>query len=228
MKKILYSIVSILSLLSIFMQFDQVYANQGEVNLRFLNASVDSSSQRVDVYINKEKNFSNISFKEVSRFIQVSDGKLKIKVYPEGADPKKEKPLLSEKVKVKKGESYTISLIGEKREMEILLLTDDRITKEDKSKLRIVHFSPDTPSVNIFGNGNEVITNLEFGEISAYGELEPTTLDLEFRIGDQGEVLYKIPNLELEAGVNYSIFALGSLEGEPGFDVLITQDTVTE
>ncbi|MDQ0255190.1 hypothetical protein J2S74_002572 [Evansella vedderi] len=219
MKKIIITLGFILSLTLLF--HSSAFADVQGTHIRLLHASPDAPN--VDVYFKKENIFSEIPFKEISEYVNMPAGSYKIKVFPEGADPKKEKPIIKEKLKLKDNQFYTLAILGQQEEFELLTLTDTVQPNKDSSHIRFVHLSPDTSAVDIVTD-EPVVQNLTYTQASDYVELQPSTQDIKINVARQETTIYEIPNLQLMEGANYSIFTLGLFNGEPGLDVVITKD----
>ncbi|SDY90296.1 protein of unknown function [Evansella caseinilytica] len=192
-------------------------------NIRIFHASTDAPN--LDVYFDKEQMFSEVVFKEMSPYQTVSDGGYKMKLFPEGADPAKDKPLLTKKLKLKADRSYTMAVIGEQSRFDILLITDGEDSQTERAGIRFIHLSPDLPAVDVFADKEELYSKLAYKKTGDYIKVEQKTVNIQFREGNQSNAIYEIPNLELLSGNSYTVFILGLLSGEPGLDVVITLDT---
>jgi hypothetical protein len=84
------------------------------------------------------------------------------------------------------------------------------------ANIRVLHASPDAPAVDVFANGNKVLTNVPFGTISNYlsvprgeyriqvrptGEEKPVVIDTEVHVGKDKFYTFaaagKLANIEL-------------------------------
>lgn len=200
-----------------------IAAMNEDAAVRFIHASPDAPI--LDVYFKKENVFSEVSFKHLSDYVSIPTGSYKINVYPEGANPKKEKPIVQEKINIKAGEPITLAIIGHDNEFKLIFFTDKVNEDNEQAEIRLVHLVSDVPAVDMVGD-SVIVENLSYSEASDYVQVEPTNQDIKINHAGQGETLYAIPNLQIMKGLNYSIFALGLLNGEPGFDVVITKDQV--
>ncbi|MCD8509353.1 MAG: DUF4397 domain-containing protein [Bacillus sp. (in: Bacteria)] len=188
--------------------------------VRIIHASPDAPN--LDIYFKKENLFSEIPFKHLSEYVSLPEGSYKIQVYPEGANPKKEKPIIKEKVDIHAGEPTTLAVIGQDNEFSLIAYLD-KVNEEKESEIRLVHLAPDISQITLEGK-SVLVENLSYSKASEYVQVEPTKQDIKITNSGQGGTLYEIPNLQLMEGLNYSIFTLGLLNGEPGFDVVITKD----
>ncbi len=111
------------------------------------------------------------------------------------------------------------------REGEVFLLAqlqdgsisriDPRGEEEEKTSLRVIHLSPDAPSVDIFANGGEpaAVSELAFQESTGYLELEPGTYSFNISAAGTGpgESVLDIEGLELAQGQFYTAVAFNEL-----------------
>ncbi|MDG5787501.1 DUF4397 domain-containing protein [Evansella sp. AB-P1] len=207
--------------------FHSVFANDVTNNgyLRMLHASTDAPN--LDIYVDKEKMYSEVSFKSISEFIPIKEGSYKVKVYPEGANPNKEKPIIKEKIKVKNGDTITLMVIGKENEFKLQSVPDDLSVDEEKGKIRFVNLAEDVQSLDLITTDLS-INDIKYKGSSDYIIIKPNSYDFEVKIKGQDNAIYEIPNLKIMAGSNYSIFAVGLLKGEPGLELLITKDSITK
>jgi hypothetical protein len=78
------------------------------------------------------------------------------------------------------------------------------------ARVRVVHASPDAPAVDVAVAGGDVlIENLAFSEASDYLEVPAGSYDLEVRPTGTTDVALDLPGVALEAGMVYSVYAIG-------------------
>ncbi|ADU30215.1 DUF4397 domain-containing protein [Evansella cellulosilytica] len=221
MKKYMISIVVMLFCLYIP---NIAHANQLEeaVSLRVIHSSVDAPN--IDVYINKDKAFGEITFQQLTDYATLQKGTYKVKIYTNGADPKREKPIVSKKIKVKNGEAFTLAIIDEKDSVDMMVINDNNHSNNDSPQLRLVHLSPDTYSLDVYCKENIMIENISYLEVANYKELGGNQFDVEIKQHGKDEVIYEIPNLQLADKSSYSIYAVGLLKGEPNINFIIAKD----
>ncbi len=81
-------------------------------------------------------------------------------------------------------------------------------------QIRVAHFSPDTPAVDVFVNGDAAIQNLEFPNITDWIELPAGTYNLAVAPAGAGIDAAAIgpADFDLPAGAHITVAATGSLE----------------
>ena len=85
------------------------------------------------------------------------------------------------------------------------------------TSLQVVHASPDAPAVDVVVDGNVLVPNLPFPVATGFVEVPAATYNVAVTVaGNPGAVAIGPVDLPLEAGVRYSVLAVGPLaEIEP-------------
>ena len=93
------------------------------------------------------------------------------------------------------------------------------------ARIRVVHASPDAPAVDVaVRDGDVLIENLVFPDASDYLSVPADTYDLEVRPTGTTDVALDLPGVELEAGMVYSVYAIGHV-GDGSLTVLPVTST---
>lgn len=105
---------------------------------------------------------------------------------------------------------------------------DDHTT----AALRVAHLSPDAPNVDVYVNGETVLTDVPFSAVSDYlTGLEPTTYTVKVTAAGQPDVVAFEGDLTLE-GKPYTVAAIGELtpdcaaEEAKAFEPLVLEDNM--
>ena len=172
----------------------------------------------LDVYIGGERVLSNVSFGTVSNYLRLPDGRATVKVVPTGA-PAGNQGLVEANVTVAGGQAYTIAATGQVATIQGTVFSDSlRTPAAGKAKVRLVHTSPNAPAVDVAVAGGPVLfRNISFRSASDYIEVDAGTYNLEVRPAGQTVVALAVPGVSLQAGVTYTVFGLGLLQGQPAF-----------
>lgn len=94
--------------------------------------------------------------------------------------------------------------------MRYLALISDTVS--DETTVRVGHFSPDAPNVDVRVDGEIAFKDLAFEEVTEYAELPGGTHEVSVAPTGTEETVLDI-QLEIEEGTSYSAFATG-LVGE--------------
>lgn len=180
--------------------------------LRVLHASPDAPA--VDIWINDEiTELTNVPFGTISEYMDVPAGDYNFKVFATGTDTD---PVIDADVTLAAGMAYTAAATGDLANIQPTVLEDGGNGAADKALVRVVHFSPDAPAVDVAPDGADpVVSGLEFPTATDYLALDAGEYDLEVRIAGSGDVALQLDPVQLEGGMAYSVFAIGSAASEP-------------
>jgi hypothetical protein len=121
---------------------------------------------------------------------------------------------------------YTVVAVGLLADIEPLVLVDNNSAPAaGKAHVRFVHASPDAPAVDIAVTGGPVLfSNVPFKGVGDYLPVDAGTYNLEARVAGTETVALSVPNVALEAGKVYTIFAMGLVGGEPALTAVPSVD----
>ncbi|NLX11633.1 MAG: DUF4397 domain-containing protein [Chloroflexi bacterium] len=98
--------------------------------------------------------------------------------------------------------------------------------EEEMVRIRVAHFSPDTPAVDVYVNGEAAITELAFPQVTSWIALPAGTYNLA--VAPAGTALEEAAigpaDFELPAGAYLTIAATGSLEAGSLAPTIISED----
>lgn len=80
-----------------------------------------------------------------------------------------------------------------------------------KTQLRIGHFSPDAPAVDIHANGESLLENVSFGTLGDYMDVDAGSYDIEIVPTAGGDAVLSA-TLDLDSDMNYTVLAINGLE----------------
>jgi hypothetical protein len=83
-------------------------------------------------------------------------------------------------------------------------------TGANDAHIRVIHASPDAPAVDVYINGNKVISDLAFGKVSPWATLPAGTYSIRVTAAGQTDAVIQA-DLSLQAGTYYSVAAVGKL-----------------
>ena len=83
-----------------------------------------------------------------------------------------------------------------------------------QARVMAVHASPDAPAVDVAVTGGAVLlANRAFQQYTPFTAVNAGTYDLELRTAGSATVLLSVPNVSLQVGKIYTVFAKGFLNG---------------
>ena len=183
----------------------------GTANVRVLHASPDAPA--VDVYLDDKivDALTDVPFGVISDYLKVPAGDHNVKVYATGTTSS---PVIDAAVTVAAGKAYTVAASGAVADIKAQVLQDDPKPVASTAKVRVVHFSADAPAVDIAAAGSAVdeavVKNLAYPNATDYLALPGGTYDLEVRLAGETTVALALPNVKVQDGRAYSVFAVGS------------------
>lgn len=102
--------------------------------------------------------------------------------------------------------------------------TEEEQQTDEMAMVRVAHLSPDAPNVDVYVDGEPVVEDVEYREVSEYLELEPGTYGVQITAAGDEETVVFDEELEVEPG-EFTLAAVGEVEGESqAFDVVVLED----
>ncbi|MFF2459403.1 DUF4397 domain-containing protein [Peribacillus simplex] len=176
--------------------------------VRFLHAVPTASS--FDVYANEMLILKSFSYKENNGYLPLPPGKHQLDIYRSGQSTL---PLLSRKLALESGSSYTIALAPPqaKESLKMLPFEDNPFVPPNEAKVRFIQLSHDLLSVDIaVKDGDVVFDQLHFRKASEYLNIHPMIIDFEVRISGTKEIALPLPNKAFQDNTPSSIYIIGS------------------
>ncbi len=173
--------------------------------LRAVHASPDAPE--VDILVDNTVVLGNVAFKEFLDYTAVSAGGRNVKVNVAGTATS----VIDVTPTLAGGTDYTVLAVNFVTSIEPLLLTDDnRSPTPGNARVRVVHASPDAPSVDVLVDDAVVLTNVAFKEFSDY--LEVAAGARNFKVNAAGTTTTVIEvTPTLADGSVYTVIALNDL-----------------
>ncbi|MGQ9684557.1 MAG: DUF4397 domain-containing protein [Anaerolineae bacterium] len=202
-----------------------MYEGKGNPRVRILHSSPDAPA--VDIYVDDSPAITGLSFGQISDFATLPSGRHNVKVYPASASGKGQ-PVIEANVDLMAGQDYTVVAIGKLQDIQPMVLVDTTMApKGDMAKVRIIHASPDAPSVDIAVPGGPVLfRDVKFKQTTSWMDVKSGSYTLEVRPAGSTQAVMTVPNFRIEGGNLYTFVALGMLKGTPSFMILPVVDTV--
>jgi hypothetical protein len=184
--------------------------------VRVLHGSPDAPA--VDVYVDGEKvggELAGLEFGDLSDYVALPAGTYDLKVC--AAADETLCPIVADDVAVEAGAMYTIAATNVLASIEAQIIADDPAPSDGETQVRVVHFSADTPAVDVLtqDGATAVVDALAYPDATDYLTLDPGAYDLKVCADADNSVCPLDPDsLDLASGTSYSVFAIGSLEGD--------------
>ena len=184
--------------------------------VRVLHGSPDAPA--VDVYVDGAKvgdPLAGLEFGDLSEYVPLPAGTYDLKVCASADDTIC--PIEADGVALTAGTRYTIAATNLLDSIEAQIIVDDASPRAKKAQVRVVHFSADTPNIDVLtqDGSTKVVSDLAYPDATDYLTLAAGSYDLKVCATADNSVCPLDPGaLDLEAGRSYSVFAIGSLDGE--------------
>ncbi len=186
-------------------------------NIRILHAV--PGAPNVDVLVNGTRVLKDFPYKKVTDYLSLPAGKYQVDVYPTG---NLASSLISRKVNVEGGKSYTIAATGAGKNLNLQTFEDQFDVPSGKTKVRLIHLSPDAGAVDVgIKNGDNLFNNVTFRKSTDYLTINPTNVDLEVKKAGTNDAVLSLPNVNLLPNTSYSVYAIGLANDQPSLEALI-------
>ncbi len=188
-------------------------AQAGDARIRLAHFSPDANG--VDVYIDGKKRMNRVPYQAVSDYITLPAGKHTIEVRGEG-QAETLPALVTASPELAGGESFTAAALGPVANIQAKVFQDDlSLPAAGKSKIRVIHASDGTPTVDVAVKDGEVLfPAVEFGAITTYVEIAAGPYVLQVRKSGDSAVTIEKP-VTVQPGGIYTIAAVGGADKPP-------------
>ena len=181
----------------------------GDACVNIIHASPDAPA--VDVFVDGERALENLAFGKASGWVALPAGDHKVQVVPTGmmADA----AVIDAELTLEEDAAYEVAAVGLVADITTVV-NQVNLSElgDDEARVRVVHASPDAPAVDIAVTGGDVLfAELAFPKASGTRTVPAGTYDLEVRVAGTTDVALPLPDVTLEPGTVYSIYAIGQV-----------------
>jgi hypothetical protein len=179
----------------------------------FLRAAPMAFDARtVDVVVNGasgSQTIGAISYGQVSQYLELDAAEYRVQFFPVG---NRTAPLAETTVTLSADQAMTAALVGASA-VDIAILEDDRIESSASAGVAMANTIPDFPAPldAVILNGPTLFENVGYLETTDATEVIPGNYTIQLRRAGTSEAVATSTGLDLAAGTNYTIFAVGSL-----------------
>jgi hypothetical protein len=187
----------------------------------------------VDLFVDDAKSFTDVSYKTVTPYKEISSGKHTYRLRLTGQDTAQ--PLAEGSDRLSDaGAHYTLwALTGTgalSKAVDLKFIKDDLSPPANgKAKVRVLNSSPDMGEVDIYVQGKQdaLFKGINFADENAYKEIDPINSALEVRPEGKNFAALTIPNANFEAGKLYTIFIVGQTKGTTKLEGVVVSDALS-
>ncbi len=181
-----------------------------KANVLVVHASPDAPG--VDLLVDNTVAGTNLTFPNNTGYLSVNAGTRNIKVNVTGTST----TVIQANLNLVENKNYSVFAVNQVSAIEPLVLEDNLTAPANgKAHVRFIHLSPNAPAVNItLTNGTIVFNNVPFKGSVNFTPLDAGTYNLQVRDAATNQtVVLELPNITLQAGKIYTVFAKGLLGG---------------
>lgn len=181
-----------------------------KANVLVVHASPDAPG--VDLLVDNTVAGTNLTFPNNTGYLQVNAGTRNVKVNVSGTST----TVIQADLNLMENKFYSVFAVNQVSAIEPLVFEDNLTNPASgKAHVRFIHLSPDAPAVNItLTDGTIVFGNVAFKGSVDFTPLDAGTYNLQVRdAATNSAVVLELPNITLQAGKIYTVFAKGLLSG---------------
>jgi Domain of unknown function (DUF4397) len=144
-----------------------------------LHASPDAPP--VDVYANGKRVIRKLAY-GFDRLVRIPAGDAQVQVFVAGANPKKDKPVISATIPLEPETYYVVAAVNTVDKIEALVIPPPKLPQAGNALLRIVNIDPTGPAVDLIDSGDSnkvIIDNVAFKDIKT-AEIKAGAYMLDF------------------------------------------------
>ncbi len=203
-------VLSALALVFSFVMLPNTFAQSENARVRVVHASPDAPA--VDVFVDGNRVLTDVPFFAASDYLELAPGEHRFQVAPAGEAA--EASVIDTTATLEAGTAYTVAATGLLDNIQPTVLVDDLSAPADgQAKVRVLHFVPDAPAVDVSVQGGDtLLSGLEFPNASDYLEVPADTYDLAVTPSGDDTVVIDLTGTTLEAGMIYDVAATGTLD----------------
>jgi hypothetical protein len=175
----------------------------------------------VDVYVNDQRVLSEFQFGTVTDPLSLAAGSYSVAIRPAGADPASQ-PILSATAELSAGQNVSLvaHLTADGQPALRAFVNDTSPLAAGKARLTVRHTAA-APTVDILAGDARLVTNLSNPD-EAKADVDAGTYSVSIAPAGQATAVFGPLSLTLNAGTNYIVYAVGSLQ-QNNFRLLIQQ-----
>jgi hypothetical protein len=184
-------------------------APAGTARVMAIHASPDAPA--VDLLVDGSVVGTGLAFPNNTGYLSVPAGTRNVKVNVAGTGT----TVIDANLPVAANVNYSVFAIDSVTSLDPLVLTDDLATPATgKAHVRFIHLSPNAPAVDVALQGGAVVfADQAYEEYTPFTPLDAGTYDLEVRLAGTSTVVLPLPDITLQAGKIYTVFARGFVGG---------------
>ncbi len=180
----------------------------------FYNGSPEGSA--LDIYADNSKiNFNAFDYTDYTGYLRFFTGERTLRFTPFNAA----NTVAEETVVLVADSLYSVFITGQLGDRQAMIVHDDiRAEDTDNALIRVLHASPDAPTINLVQTGTEtsLFNNITYREITEFGEITPGQTSFDITNAANGEFITTVANVNFLSGRVYTLIVRGFVEPPAG------------
>lgn len=191
--------------------------------VRFLH--VIPNVPTVDVVVDGDVLLQNFSFQDVSAYTPLAGGSHTVEYY---APQDKAQPLLSQNINIPAGTPATVAVTGQAEDLHLSVYRDRTGSADDQASLRIIHLSPNAPSIDVSTvEGSPLFAGEQYTEATDYEQIPAGAVNLQVNPSGNPEApIVAEAAFDLEPGKAYSAVVAGMFGVAPSTEFILLEDGI--
>ncbi len=157
----------------------------------------------------------SVDYKKVTDYTPIDNNWVTFEVG--GAPSTAYSPVQTNRELLTDGHRYTMLVMHDKdgTGYQSRIVRDDISTDQTKAHLRVIHAAPTIDEVNVIAKGGDkLFDGINFTSEAGFKDVDPWSGTLEFRTEDGNKLLGTLGNVNLKAGVSYTIVLATNKQGK--------------
>lgn len=186
-----------------------------EACLRVIHASPDAG--QVDIYVGELLTVQGLAFGGSTEFAAAPSGQQQLRVVPAGGSL--DQAVLDSTQDFGSGQAYQMTVSGLAAEGAEEPLTawlagvDLSPLPANQARVRVVHASPDSEAIDVsVAGGPTPFDAIAYGTQSGYVVFNAGSYGLQLRLDADDTLLREAPEVQIESGLVYDVYAIGQSE----------------
>lgn len=195
-------------------------SNKQVGKVRLMHAIPNAPS--VDVYANNDLLYSNLSFGNVTNYLEVPAGNYRIDLYKSGS---KSSLLITENYEVDANTANTVAVTLENNEISFFVVDDThKVGNKALASVRFINLSSNAPLMSLsIPEGDFLFNNVSYLETNNYYPISPGIYNFVVTSND-GLFQKYISEVDLKGGMYITIYIIGVYRGTPKLGYILLKD----
>jgi Domain of unknown function (DUF4397) len=188
-----------------------VRGDTAPARLRMVDLALDSPN--IDVYMDGTRAWSDVNYRTISKYADVSAGSHRFEIRKAGADASSS-PVAAVEQALNPGGFFTMWTAGTFDDLRAAVFSDASVPNPSPNfcVARFVHSTPVVPDVDVFVKGpNARFEKVSFLHATDYAQMPAGIYDIQLKAAGTEQVIFTISNFNADGGHIHSLAAAGGV-----------------